>query len=186
MLQPPDDLTFVALGSPAQHSEATLLVNGASVGRVRRARGYLTIPSQAGIDWAAPFQARSIRLVIPMYVGERLVGFYGCGPPVQRRDYPPRVIDVLLTLAPAIASALENARAYATIAQLNQQLRALDQLKDEFIENVAHELRTPLTCLSLTSQLLMSDRELMLALAQVMSNGVTRARGAGQSGAAVR
>ncbi len=174
MLQPPDDLTFVALGSPAQSSEATLLANGASVGRVRYAQGYLTIPSQADIDWAAPFQARAIRLVIPMYVGERLVGFYGCGPPQQRRDYPPRVIDVLLTLAPAIASALENTRAYAMIAQLNQQMRALDQLKDEFIENVAHELRTPLTCLSLTSQLLLSDRELMPALAQVMRNGVTR------------
>jgi signal transduction histidine kinase len=174
MLQPPDDLSFVALGCPTQNTEATLLANGASVGRVRYAEGYLMIPSQTDIDWAAPFQARAVRLVIPMYVGERLVGFYGCGPPRQRRDYPPRVIEVLLTLAPAIAGALENTRAYATIAQLNQQLRALDQLKDEFIENVGHELRTPLTCLSLTSQLLMADRELMPALAQVMSNGVAR------------
>ena len=80
-------------------------------------------------------------------------------------------------LAPAIASALENARAYATIAQLNEELRALDQLKDEFIENVGHELRTPLTSLSLTIQILTTQREMTPALAQVIapaSSGLRR------------
>jgi signal transduction histidine kinase len=174
MLQPPDDLAFVALGCSPHAAGAMLLANGASVGQVRYTAGYLTIPSQEDVDWAAPFRARDVRLVIPMYVGDRLVGFYGCGPPQQRATYPPRVLEVLLMLAPAIASALENARAYATIAQLNQQLRALDQLKDEFIENVGHELRTPLTSLSLTIQILMSQRELTPGLAQVMCNGVVR------------
>ncbi|MFL5800716.1 MAG: ATP-binding protein [Roseiflexaceae bacterium] len=174
MLQPPDDLAFVALGCPPHAAGATLLANGASVGQVRYTAGYLMIPSQEDVDWAAPFHARDVRLVIPMCVGDRLVGFYGCGPPQQSRSYPPRVLEVLLMLAPAIASALENARAYATIAQLNQQLRALDQLKDEFIESVGHELRTPLTSLSLAIQFLTSQCEMTPALVQVMCNGVAR------------
>ena len=174
MLQPPDDLAFVALGCSSCAPGATLLTNGASVGQVRYTASYLVIPSQEDIDWAAPFRARAVRLVIPMCVGEQLVGFYGCGSPHQGRNYPPRVLEVLLTLAPAIASALENTRAYAMIAQLNQQLRALDQLKDEFIENVGHELRTPLTSLSLTIQLLSSKCEMTPALAQVMVKGVER------------
>jgi signal transduction histidine kinase len=174
MLQPPDDLAFVALGCLPRAAGVTLLANGDSVGQVRYTASYLLIPPQEEVDWAAPFLARDVRLVIPMRVGERLVGFYGCGPPQQGRSYPLRVLEVLLTLAPAIATALENARAYATIAQLNDQLRALDQLKDEFIESVGHELRTPLTSLSLTVQILAAQREMTPALAQVMRESVGR------------
>jgi signal transduction histidine kinase len=174
MLEPPDDLAYVALGCLPRAPGVTLLANGASVSHVRYADSYLLLPSQAEVDWVAPFLARGVRLVIPMRVGERLVGFYGCGSPQQGRSYPPAVLEVLLTLAPAIASALENARAYATIAQLNDQLRALDQLKDEFIESVGHELRTPLTSLSLTIQILTGQREMVPTLAQVMRESVGR------------
>jgi signal transduction histidine kinase len=174
MLQPPDDLVFVALGCLPRAPGATLLANGASVGQVRYATSYLLVTPQEAADWSAPFLARDVRLVIPMRMGERVIGFYGCGPPQQGRVYPPRVLEVLLTLAPAIATALENGRAYATIAQLNDQLRALDQLKDEFIESVGHELRTPLTSLSLTVQILSSQREMTPALAQVMRESVGR------------
>jgi signal transduction histidine kinase len=174
MLEPPDDLVFVALDAQPRTAGARLLSNGAGVGQVRCAASYLMISPQEDVDWAAPFIARGVHLVLPMRVGEQLVGFYGCGLPQQARAYPPRVLDVLLTLAPAIAAALENARAYATIAQLNEQLRALDQLKDEFIENVGHELRTPLTSLSLTVQILTAQREIPLALAGVMRESVSR------------
>jgi signal transduction histidine kinase len=174
MLQPPDDLAFAALGCAPQMEGQTLLANAASVGQVRHTSSYLMVPQQGDLDWAAPFIARGAHLVIPMRVGDRLVGFYGCGLPQHRRNYPPPVLDVLLTLTPAIATALENARAYATIAQLNDQLRALDQLKDEFIENVGHELRTPLTSLSLTIQILTSQREMPGSLAHVMRESVTR------------
>jgi signal transduction histidine kinase len=174
MLKPPDDLAFVALGCPPLTDGATLLANGASVGQVRYTVSYLLIQPREQAEWAAPFVTRDMHLVIPMRVGEQLVGFYACGLPQQQRSYPPSVLEVLLTLAPTIATALENARAYATIAQLNDQLRALDQLKDEFIENVGHELRTPLTSLSLTVQILSSQREMTPALAHVMRESVTR------------
>ncbi len=36
-------------------------------------------------------------------------------------------------------------RATAELSQLNEQLKGLDRLKDDFMSSVTHELRTPLT-----------------------------------------
>src|SRR6266496_5054103 len=72
------------------------------------------------------------------------------------------------------ASALENARAYTTIAQLNKDLRALDQLKAEFIQSVGHELRTPLTTLSLAIQLFDRQSEMTPMLANITRTGVAQ------------
>jgi signal transduction histidine kinase len=173
MLQPPEERVFVPLGTE-QSPDATLLANGASANRVRQAQSYLLLDPATDADWAKPFQAQGITLIIPMLIGQQLVGFLGCGAPLQGRTYPPRVVKLLITLAPAIASALQNTRAYATIAQLNQQLRTLDQLKAEFIEHVGHELRTPLTFLSLTSQILTSNGTLTPLLANALESGVLR------------
>lgn len=59
---------------------------------------------------------------------------------------------MLQALADQTAIALENARLYASerarVAELDRaysELRQLDHLKDEFVQNVSHELRTPLT-----------------------------------------
>lgn len=59
---------------------------------------------------------------------------------------------MLQALADQTAIALENARLYANerarVAELDRaynELRHLDRLKDEFVQNISHELRTPLT-----------------------------------------
>lgn len=174
MLEPPDDRAFVALGQAPDGPGATLLANGASANQVQRAARYLTIPAPQDNAWAAPFIARGVRLVIPLRRNERLIGIYGCGPPASGRDYPRRVMDMLLTLAPAIASALENTRAYTTIARLNRELRTLDQLKDAFIESVGHELRTPLTSLSLTLELLALQPDMAPALHGIARESVVQ------------
>lgn len=174
MLEPPDDLVFRAVGSNVNDPGATLFAHGASIAQLHQCRTFLRIPPNAATAWAAPFQARRLQVVIPLRAGNRLLGVYGVGAPSGRRDQPRHVIDMLLTLAPAAASAMENGRAYAEIARLNEQLRALDQLKDEFIESVGHELRTPLTSLTLALQLLANRPDLAHDMAHVLRENVAR------------
>ncbi|HEU5089639.1 MAG TPA: sensor histidine kinase, partial [Roseiflexaceae bacterium] len=148
MLQPPDDRVFQPIEEHADPADE-LLAQGASALYMAHVKDYALVMMDADQAWAAPFLKRGITLLVPLRISKRLIGIYGFGPPVRQRDYPPHVIGVLLTLAPAIASALENARAYTKIARLNDKLCSLDQRKDEFIESIGHELRTPLTSLSL-------------------------------------
>jgi signal transduction histidine kinase len=175
MLEPPSDHAFVVVGRRYASAETMLLANGAIARQVGAAPLFLNVPARPDpeIDWS-PVVAEGVRLVIPLRVGERLIGFYGCGAPLEGGRYSPRVVNVLLMLAPAAASALENARAYSKIARLNEDLRALDQLKDEFIQSVGHELRTPLTSLSLAMQLLARQAGMPPALSQVTRVGVAQ------------
>jgi signal transduction histidine kinase len=173
MLEPPDDYAFVVLGRPRDHPGAILLSNGATAGQLSATPQYLMVADLPDSD-RAPFAAQQVRLVIPLRVGNRLIGIYGCGAPQSGGLYSERVINLLLLLAPAAASALENARAYTTIARLNEELRALDQLKDEFIQSVGHELRTPLTSLSLAVQLLARQHGMQPSLAHVTRTGVAQ------------
>jgi len=172
MLEPPDDHVFVALGQEKHFPGATLLAQGASVNKLRRCGEYVRIPAHSDDEWVKPFVAQGVGLAFPLRIGSRLVGVYGCGWSMSRRGYSPQTISLLVTLAPAVASALENTRAYTEIARLNNQLRRLDKLKDEFIEHVGHELRTPVTSLSLALQLLTRQPELMRELIHVVRNSI--------------
>lgn len=156
MLEPPDDRLY-AVVAPPPSAGATFLPNGSLARWLEQIDGYSLLPAEHE-RWLLPLTSQHVYLVLPLWAGERLVGIYGCGKPL-RGQHPPRLVfDLLLTLAPAIASAVENTRAYTTIARLHNELRKLDQLKDAFIENVGHELRTPLTTLSLAVQLLATQQ----------------------------
>jgi signal transduction histidine kinase len=172
VLEPPHDHAFVTLGPARNTPSAALLADGATARQLATAY-YLMATDLPSAD-LAPFMARQVRLIIPLRVGDRLIGMYGCGAPQSGNLYSERTIDVLLRLAPAAASALENARAYSTIARLNQELRTLDKLKDEFIQSVGHELRTPLTSLSLAVQLLARQPDMLPPLAQVTRTSVAQ------------
>jgi signal transduction histidine kinase len=173
MLDPPNDHAFEVVGRERQSLDTMLLASGAIARQLAVTPSYLVIPSQSDgdIDWS-PLLSEGVRLAIPLRVGERLIGIYGCGAPHGGGLYSSRVINALLMLAPAVASALENARAYTKIERLNEDLRALDQLKDEFIQSVGHELRTPLTSLSMAMQLLARQPEMPPPLAHVTRVGV--------------
>jgi signal transduction histidine kinase len=173
ILEPPHDHTFVMPGPARATSGLTLLADGATARLLASTPDYLMITELPRTD-LAPFMAQQVRLIIPLRVGDRLIGMYGCGAPQNGNLYSERMIDLLLRLAPAAASALENARAYSTIARLNQELRTLDQLKDEFIQSVGHELRTPLTSLSLAVQLLARQPSMPPPLAQITRTGVAQ------------
>jgi len=174
MLEPPHDQVFVMVGRDDARLDRRLLVNGAIARRLSAEPNYLLLPAE-GVDteWL-PLSEQGVRLALPLHVGNQLIGIYGCAAPVNGRLYPERVINVLLMLAPAVASALENARAYSKIARLNRELRELDQMKAEFIQSVGHELRTPLTTLSLAIQLLDRQAGMPQSLASITRTGVAQ------------
>ncbi len=174
MLDPLDDHAFIALGRPRGQPGALLLSNGAGARQIHYTPQYLMVPFQPDVDWAPPFMAQGVRLAIPLRVGGRLIGIYGCGPTRSEGQYPPDMLVLLLALAPVIAGTLENMRAAATIDYLNTQLRTLDQLKDAFVESVGHELRTPLTSLSLAMQLLMRQPGIPPSLARITRASVAQ------------
>ncbi len=79
------------------------------------------------------------------------------------QEEPLTVDDVLEILEEAsqlrgYARALEEASAELRAA--NEQLKTLDQLKDDFVSSVTHELRTPLTSIRALSELLLDAPEL--------------------------
>ncbi len=174
MLYPPDDYAFVALGDDPLAPGATILTHGSSAGYVRQSTLPIVLQDDDVAEWIAPFRLYQLRLVLPLHIGGRLVGIYACGAPRNGGAYPQLVLDLLSTLAPAIASALENARAYSEIAHLNEQLRTFDRRKASFIEHVGHELRTPLTSLTLALQVASARPDLLPNLLSLLGNSAAQ------------
>jgi signal transduction histidine kinase len=174
MLSPPDDLSFVDLGHQSEQPPIELLAQGMRISPIRHARGYVQIDPDHDASWAQPFLDQGIQLLFPLHVGNQLIGIYGCGQQINGRRFPPHTVNLIATLAPSCASALENARTYTMIARLNQQLFAFDRLKSEFIESVGHELRTPLTSLSLATQLIESNPHLAHEMTAILRDNVVR------------
>ena len=81
-------------------------------------------------------------LVAPMTVGEEVLGALS----VQSREedaYDDWHEQVLVTIANQAAVAIHNARLFALAGEV-EALRALNAMKDQFIDTVSHELRTPI------------------------------------------
>jgi GAF domain-containing protein len=89
-------------------------------------------------------------LVVPLIVRNKAIGTLSID------DVEPNAFDDevrLLTIAAAQAAvAIENARLYGSLQKsytelerAYDELRHLDQMKSEFVQNISHELRTPLT-----------------------------------------
>src|SRR4030095_4662273 len=95
-------------------------------------------------------------LAVPMLREARLIGCLA----VTRKApgaFPPETIELLRTLAPQSALALQNARLFQELADKSHQLEVASQHKSEFLANMSHELRTPLNAIIGFSEVL-TDR----------------------------
>ena len=95
-------------------------------------------------------------------------GLFVLGPKASGHPYSKEDVNLLSTLADQTAVALENARhfadllklnedlrrTYAALEKANQQLREVDELKSAFIGVITHEMRTPFANLQFNLQIL--------------------------------
>jgi len=82
-------------------------------------------------------------VAVPLLAGENVLGVLDVQD--NRPDrFTQSDVDVLVTLAGQIATALQNASYFEEVQRTAEQLREVDRLKSEFLASMSHELRTPL------------------------------------------
>jgi signal transduction histidine kinase len=137
------------------------------------------------------YSLRSI-LCVPLVAKETQIGVIYADNRIREGLFTDKDRELLSTFANQAAVAIENAELYeavrrhameleerveertAELAEANRHLRALSQMKDEFVANVSHELRTPISSLKLYGSLLDMPSEKQSEYLQSMKREVTR------------
>ena len=111
----------------------------------------------------------TLETAVPFELSRRARKVYGLGIPIHmpRGEYAvlgilaydnfrcdSLLVSDLYTLSHYLGLSLEHAWLVKRLNEANQHLKELDNLKDEFINNVTHELKTPLTTIKLAAQTL--------------------------------
>ncbi len=144
--------------------------------RMRETRQVIMVPdagdavSLHGENAASPGAIRS-HLAAPIFFEDELIGYIRLGS-LQPESFTAAHGERLKAFADQLALAIRNARLYeqvqrhaldleervaertATLNEVNKHLKALSQVKDEFVSNVSHELRTPISSIKLYHRLL--------------------------------
>lgn len=95
----------------------------------------------------AEFARVPIRAVagVPLHSDGQVVGVIGVVRMEEGRSFTPEEIQLLEWFGELASLALHNARSYEREREAAEHLRALDEMKNAFLEAVSHDLRTPLT-----------------------------------------
>ncbi len=97
-------------------------------------------------------------LAVPVLAGDEAVAvlefFLGRAPPEDDRT-----LEVISTVAAQLGSFVRRRQAEDALRASERELRAMDKIKNTFLEGVSHELRTPLGAMRGISVLLARDLE---------------------------
>ncbi len=115
-------------------------------------------------EWETLYNLNT-RVIVPIVSEEGVIGFMALGPKRSGRHFSLRERRHILPLiANQIAIALTNSWLYGQVqkeaemlARANEELRELNKIKSEMVQNVSHELRTPLTLIQGYAELLAYD-----------------------------
>jgi signal transduction histidine kinase len=112
---------------------------------------------------------------VPLLVGTELVGVLTIDSR-QAGAYDEESTRLAQALADQTAVAIHKARLLDDLQRANRELRQLDELKDQMIQNIAHELRTPLTLVQGNLSLLQEGDLDPATQRQAIQTAVTRTK----------
>ncbi|MGC9346987.1 MAG: GAF domain-containing protein [Anaerolineae bacterium] len=153
-----DRLRLVGEARDASYPElATDVISIKDASRLRELSGNTEARRFADVQAEAPELARDLfrpatcsALLMPLKMRDATIGFLQVESPVKR-EFTEDEARLVRLMAAAITPTLENAwlfqqveEARAQTQETYEQLRRLDSVKGQFIQNVSHELRTPL------------------------------------------
>lgn len=113
------------------------------------------------------FLSQDLDVYVPIHQDNRWIGLFALGPKISGFRYYDEELLLMETLADQSAVALENAKLFKRLQQINKELiqareelegvntrlLEMDQLKSAFISVITHEMRTPLANLGFALQI---------------------------------
>ncbi len=145
-----------------------LRANGAStVGRCLASKQHVLMMarSESGISDASWLAETQSEIVLPLVTHGRVIGALSAQS--QRSGtFSSQDVTGFQIMSDQLANAIQNARLYANaqqraedLSQAYVQLKELENLKDQFMQNVSHELRTPLTMIRGYAEMLLLEED---------------------------
>jgi two-component system NtrC family sensor kinase len=130
-------------------------------------------------ECSGTLQRNGWEVVIPMRVGQKLVGFIALGKRARIQPFTAEDLRLLETLAAQAAIALENARLYEELRRSEEIIRRADRLSalGTLAAGIAHEINNPLVAIQTFFQLApqrLSDREFLTEFLELTAQEVRR------------
>jgi PAS domain S-box-containing protein len=92
------------------------------------------------------YKTRNLALV-PLRSGDRIIGAL-CALNKKQDSFEQRDVELLNTIAGAVALSVENARVNNELKSAYNEVRSLNRAKDKVIHHLSHELKTPVSILA--------------------------------------